>query len=1264
MATEVDDPPTRTGADSEQFDALTAFVPRLAVELGRGPVPSWTSVDGSMLSADISGFTALSEKLAGKGKAGAEEITSLINTCFTALIDSAYRYGGEVIKFGGDALLILFRGDNHERRAADAGLLMQRVLHAAPAAKRANLTMTVGAAAGPFDVFLVGSGYRELLITGERATEVIRLEGEAAKGDTLVDTVIADCLPDSMKLREEHGGWVIAGSTGDEEPGPRERQHVDPDLTRYVPGAVVEQLAAFTGTGGEHRLVSVGFLMVIGVDGLIAADGPGAAAAALHHVVDEVVRIGDAYGTTALHTDIAPDGVKFVLCAGAPVNPGDTSDALLQASLQLARIESPLVLRQGVQTGRVFAGFLGSDHRRTYTLMGDPVNTAARMLGKAEDRDVVAVASVVRDTRTVFITEELEPFHVKGKTEPVVAHRVLAASDEVRRDTSGTTLVGRQRELDVLTRAIGELGEVVILNGGAGVGKTRLLDAAWASSEGLRIFQGACTPYGAASPYSVFRPLLRVGSGIDMNADSEHAGELLTKIIRQNAPGLMPWIPLLAVPFGAVVPTTAEADAIDPQFRRSRIHELVVDFLDQVLDGPVFLVVEDLHWIDEASGELLNHLIAASVGRPWAGVLTRRPEGAWSAPDEAEHLTELHLEPLTVDDIRRVAIDASTEALSDADLDAIVARSGGNPLFTIELSRAVSRGAVDELPDSIEGLISTRIDALAPEQRRLLRIASVFGREFTIDAVTAVGAAAEPSAELTELVEPLRDRRYRFRHAMYRDAAYEGLPFKERQRLHDRVAVHLESHADDPNAIAPLLSLHFHEARAYERSWRYSRLAGDQAAGQYAHREAVLAYERAVAAGSRLRTVDDDERRRVATQLGDTLLTLGEYEASFRSYRRARRLASGLHEIDLMRRQGIVRDRQGDLATATRWYERCLGRLPPSGGTTDQRSARMRACLAYSAARHRQGRFDDCLHWAQRAEADARHLDDDASLASALDRLHVAATYLKLEDADRYGPEALTLHRGLGDHLSTARILDNMGIQAYFAYDWTRALDLYGQAAHEGAIAGDVIEANLGRANAAEVLSDQGHFDRAIVEFADVLRNWTAAGWVFGAATAVSNLALARSRRGDPQTADTVEALDEVLHQFRQLGAEEFVGETLVRRVESATHCSSASSALSLAERAMTEVDDPRLVSRLRRHIGLAHLIDGAPAAAEEALDASWSGSDPKGDKYDHALAGVLLARVTKDSELHRATTQILDELGVVAPPAAFRRAGIDQFST
>ena len=496
-----------TPTDIDNHEALAAFVPRLAVELGRGAIPSWTSVEGSMLSADISGFTALSEKLAGKGKAGAEEITSLINTCFTALIESAYQYGGEVIKFGGDALLILFRGDNHERRAADAGLLMQRALHSSPAAKRANLTMTVGVAAGPFDVFLVGSGYRELLITGPRATEVIRLEGEAAKGDTLVDTLIAERLPADMKLREEHGGWVITGSTGDEPSGPGERNLDADDLSPYVPAAVVEQLAAFADLGGEHRLVTVGFTMVVGLAAQLERLGPDGVATALGQIVDDVVEACNAYGVTVLHTDIAPDGLKFVLCAGAPVSPGDTTDALLQATLAIAASDSPFVIRQGVQAGRVFAGFLGSPYRRTYTLMGDPVNTAARMLGKADDRDIVVVASAVDDTRAVFETDLLEPFLVKGKTEPITAAKVRGLTGHVRRDSAGTRLVGRQKELDVLTHAIGELDTVVELVGTAGVGKSRLLDAAWNAAEGLTIYQGACTPYGAAVPYSVYRPL-------------------------------------------------------------------------------------------------------------------------------------------------------------------------------------------------------------------------------------------------------------------------------------------------------------------------------------------------------------------------------------------------------------------------------------------------------------------------------------------------------------------------------------------------------------------------------------------------------------------------------------------------------------------------------------------------------------------------------------------------------------------------------------
>ena len=288
----------------------------------------------------------------------------------------------------------------------------------------------------------------------------------------------------------------------------------------------------------------------------------------------------------------------------------------------------------------------------------------------------------------MFDAEPLEPFLVKGKTEPIVAYKIRGVTDSVRRDGANTRLFGRAAELEVLSRAIGELGEIIDIVGPAGVGKSRLLDAAWDQAEGLLHFHGSCTPYGATSPYSLFRPLLRGGIGIDIRADPRDAGDQLKALVELRAPQMLPMLPLLAVPFGAEVDPTPEADAIAPEFRRARIHDAVLDFYDTTLGGrAVFMVIEDLHWVDDASGELVNHLVRAAATRPWAGVTTRRPEGTWEMDNGLPHVTTLELSPLTDADIRGVAIEASSRPLSDATLDLIVERSQGNPLFALELTR-------------------------------------------------------------------------------------------------------------------------------------------------------------------------------------------------------------------------------------------------------------------------------------------------------------------------------------------------------------------------------------------------------------------------------------------------------------------------------------------------------------------------------------------------------------------------------------------------
>ena len=1235
---------------------LAAFVPRLAAELATDERSTYTRVEGSMLSADISGFTALSEKLAGKGKAGAEEITELINTCFTALIDAAYEYGGEIIKFGGDAILVLFRGDQHGRRCANAALAMQTALHTSPTAKRANLTMTVGASHGPFDVFLAGSGYRELLIIGPAASQVIHLEGQADKGETLVSDEIAATMPAGLLGRRHAGGVALVGAAPDPPNEPETRRHGDARMEAFVPPQVVQQLSAFTELGGEHRLVSVGFVMVGGVAASLDAVGPDGTARALGSLIDDVIAATHPYGVTALHTDIAPDGFKIVLCAGAPVNPGDVSDALLNAALAIAGIDTTFTLRQGAQTGRVFAGFLGAPYRRTYTLMGDPVNTAARMLGKAGDRDIVAVGSMVDDTRSVFETEQLEPFLVKGKTEPILACKVHGVTDAVRRDGSTSRLVGRERELEVLARAIGELGEIIDIVGPAGVGKSRLLDAAWDKAEGLVHLHGSCAPYGATSPYSVFRPLLRQSLGIDPRADPPTAGTQLQAVVEQRAPNMLPLLPLLAVPFGAEVDATPEVDAIDPEFRRARIHEAIVDLYDTTLAGrPVFMVIEDLHWVDDASGELVNHLVRAAASRRWAGVTTRRPEGAWGMDDQLPHVTTLELRPLTDDDIRRVAIEASERSLSDTTLDLIVERSQGNPLFALELTRAAGRGDAAQLPDSVEKVISSRIDDLPPGLRHLVRLASVFGNSFDLADMTPVLEQQVPGALIDDpglagIVERRSSATWAFRHALYRDAAYEGLPFRQRVRLHRIVAESIEERSAQAAGTASLLSLHYALAQVHDKAWHYSVRAGEDAAANLANIEAAAAYQRALVSAKRAGATPE-QRRDVTEALGDIMFVLARFEDCRETYSKARKLnADPIREIGLCRKIGLISEREGNPQRGLRWFKRATAVTLVAPDTPDMRLARAQVTLAEIAIRHRMGAHEMCARLAEAARIDAVAAGDHASEALALERLHLALTYLHRPDDEQAGQRALALYRRLGDNSGMLRTLINLGVEAYFAADWTLATRYYLEATETGRAASSVVLAETAALNSAEILSDQGHWDRAIELFTAARRNWEAVGYPVGVGAATLFLAVARTRAG--RLDEARRALDDADRLLSRIGVTELVEDLRTRELEWALLAGEP--VIDRAERLLSQFGTGHhLCARLQRILGLAHALEGGEEAAERAFEASLA-IEAKGS-YEAALSSIAFATALPDhpdSEGRRhVAVDTFDRLDVAQPP-------------
>ncbi len=1105
-----------------------------------------------MLSADISGFTALSERLASKGRAGAEELTDLINTCFTALIGTAERHGGEVLKFGGDAILVLFRSEDHPQRAASAGFEMQEALARLGPAKRAGLTMTVGVHNGDFDFYLVGSQHRELLVTGRHATEVIRLEGEAAHGETRLSPSLASLLPDELSDPLVAGDYLLLDSVSDlarmAPPTP-----ASADFRDLVVRNVAQEIAAVDQLGGEHRVAAVGFVLVQGVRATVAAKGFEGTAEAFGHLIDSIHEICNDFDVTPLNTDVADDGIKYVLCAGAPLNIGSIADGLAMAAREIATIDSPFVLRQGLQIGRCFAGFLGAAHRRAYTLMGDPVNTAARMLGPAGDRDVVAVEDLTGATRTIYQTEALPPLSVKGKSEPITANKIIGVSTEIRVGRNLGPMIGRDDEVAAITAAIDRRSGVVEFVGSAGLGKSRLMVLAEseAKAAGLPVFRAGSNPYATAKPYGVVADLMEKVLGIEPDLDPVRRGSRLRAVLEDRAPDLLDDREALAIPLGAEVPQSGALDGLDVGFRREMVHRAIARLVVALHPEGLMLIIEDLHWIDDASADALTYLAQRVTAFPVITLATRRNEGLFSFDASIEGVTSIELTVLSDDSVREIANRSSSRALSDHELDSVVRRAAGNPLFAVEVAEAISNSDSGEIPDSVESVIAGRLDRAAPEARQILRILSVWGDEFETDVVSPLmadlGASADlESVDLAGIVEERRPGIWGFTHALHREVAYEGLPYKRRREFHRAIGNHLEARAADPMSIAGILSVHYDRGGQHDRAWIYCREAGEQAEKQLAQVEALDAYRRALNAG-RFVDVPNAELADTAIKLGDAAEHAGEYEAARWAYKKARRLVPPEDRAYLttFRKLGILDEREGRYSRAQRWYRRGMKAALEARPRPD-RGEWLLLTVAMGAAEFRRGRtqaaWDLLVPLAEEGRAPA-----EVRLRTCY-LLQLAGTYLNYPEAVRYGELGLELINMVRDPVLHGNLINNLGIAAYFGGRWDDAADLYEESYRLRDGAGDVLGAVMALNNLGEIRSDQRRFDEARRFFDDALRRGQAANTTLLIYVLEANRGRLATRLGEFDEAERL--LTSALEGFAEIDSASFVVDTELRRAE------------------------------------------------------------------------------------------------------------------
>ena len=571
------------------------------------------------------------------------------------------------------------------------------------------------------------------------------------------------------------------------------------------------------------------------------------------------------------------DGVMAYF--GWPLAQEDAAERSLRAGLGIVREVTQLTeasgaalhARIGIASGLVVIGeVVGSGSAKEESIAGDTPHLAARLQALADPDCVLIGEATHRLIGGLFACESKGVHTLKGFDRPIEVWRVreeaVGASRFSAVRATHSDFVGRESELELLdagrVKAEGGAGSAIVISGEAGIGKSRLIlalqERARESLGSRLVWQ--CSPYhGASALYPVMR---RIESDAGFAADDSKAQKLdklkaLLGAARSDTPDTLSLIAdLMSLPLEEGHPALLLA----PAQRKAALIAAVTGWIANIAARePQLLLLEDAHWIDPTTHELMTRLIATVASAPLLIVVTARPNFA-SPWNGRPHVTALTLDRLTLPQCRRViAAEAGTRPLDPTIVDEIVAKSDGNPLFLEELTLGALGSSVrggHVVPATLQDSLMARLDGLG-EVKEIAQLAAVIGRRFSkplLAELSPLGAAALEADISTliaaEVVYPVAGtdaETYEFKHALIRDAAYESLLHAKRSRMHGAIARALEERFASVVETEPeLLAHHFAQAGDGARASHYSESAGDRAAGRFAYAEAIASYRDAL----------------------------------------------------------------------------------------------------------------------------------------------------------------------------------------------------------------------------------------------------------------------------------------------------------------------------------------------------------------------------------------------------------------------------------
>ncbi len=1027
----------------------------------------------------------------------------------------------------------------------------------------------------------------------------------------------------------------------------------------------------------------------------------------LYEIIQKYIRLlmECVYRYEGMIDKILGDGILALF--GAPIAHENDAERAIRSAMDMqsalkrfnwelgTRIGSRLKMHIGLNSGSVIAGGIGLNDHLDYTVIGDTVNLAQRVGSVAESDTILVSEKVYHQTRKLFDYEEQPPQSLKGVSAPVITYQLGGAKTrpEALRGIEGmhAPLIGRQAEFEHLRRVVDTVtqeqhGELVLLEGEAGIGKSRLVlelkenlvKAPW------RILEGRSLTYRRSIPYWIFIELMREYFGIH---GEQTDAEIRTRLAQgtsltlgERSKDVLPYLEHLFSLSPSKEDYAERLRYLEGEQLRQQIFLAVKElWVAEAKRQPLLLILEDLHWADEASIKLFVFLLNSLKRFPLllCGVSRSFSEdGLSEIISQASQRLPGHFKQMKVKALSKTqSAELFSGLVGNSDLpeafeDQIIQRSSGNPLFLEEILRMLidskqivrdngtwelgKEGEAIGLPATLEALALTRLDRLLPEQRRIVQIASVIGREFDVRVLAeVVDVVSEKKLEtvLSVLVQrgfieptPKTGKRsYSFRHVITSDAIYGTLLRRERKELHAAVGAAIETvYADRIDEYIELLAHHYSWSANLERALHYLILAGQKASRAYVNTQAREHYEQALAI---LPRVEHDHLQKIQIYVGlaDVLLFVGEYEDSRKYYYEALEVIEHAPERDefletkvaACRKIGTTFERQGDFQNALSHLEEAQQAFSTvDTGQIISEWARIKNDIGW--IHFRQGGEEQAEEYLREALEIVEGTSHYQVVASIFNRL--GGVYFQkgeLAQATNYVRKGLVLQEEIGDLAAVARSYNNLGLLEWRQENWDNALKNYEQSMELNATLGDIEAIIHLQGNIGILYIDKGDLEQAEHHLEQCLSNACDIGhsYLEGAA----RLQLSRYWLAARDWEKAINYCDRSLVIYNEIGAQEsFVdlywckGEAYLGLGEIDKVEKSSQTALEIIDKAPAgryALEEARVV-RLQGQVAFRR---GDLNAARELLNKSMEKFVSLGNKLEIGRATVILAKLIRE---------------------------------